>query len=99
MQPWALSTGKGSARCHIQTGLLWAQLLAAEKRFKFGKVRGQQNQADLFTKHLDGFSGLAHTTTSTFDFTIGRAMDAPILDNLSQSWNEVTSRGNFEEWK
>ena len=42
-------TGLGKTR-HIETGLLWIQQVAAQQRFKFGKVLGTSNPADLFTK-------------------------------------------------
>ena len=45
-------SGLGKTR-HIDTGLLWIQQVAAEKRLKYGKVLGTNNPADLFTKHLE----------------------------------------------
>ena len=44
--------GLGKTR-HIDTGLLWIQEVAAERRLKFGKVLGRDNPANLFTKHFD----------------------------------------------
>ena len=41
--------GLGKTR-HINAGLLWIQLVTADKRFKFGKVLGTNKFADLFTK-------------------------------------------------
>lgn len=38
---------------HIDTGLLWVQEVAAEKRLKFGRLLGRDDPADLCTKHLD----------------------------------------------
>ena len=44
--------GFGKTR-HIQTGLLWIQQVSAQKRISYGKVLGQNNPADFFTKYLD----------------------------------------------
>ena len=38
--------GLGKTR-HIDTGYLWIQQTAAEKRLKFGKILGRDNPADL----------------------------------------------------
>ena len=43
--------GLGRTR-HIDTGLLWIQQTAAEKRLKYSKVLGTINPADLMTKFL-----------------------------------------------
>ena len=44
---------KGSGRTrHIDTGLLWIQQAAAEKRLVYDKVLGAGNPADLLTKYL-----------------------------------------------
>ena len=43
--------GFGKTR-HIDTGLLWIQQVAADKRLRFGKVFGSDNLADLFANHL-----------------------------------------------
>ena len=46
---------------HIDTRLLWIQQTAAEQRLKFQKVLGKHDPADLFTKHLDENTSVAHT--------------------------------------
>ena len=43
--------GLGRTR-HIDTGLLWIQQTAAEKRLLYSKVLGTDNPADLMTKYL-----------------------------------------------
>ena len=70
--------GLGKTR-HIDTGLLWVQQIAAEKRLRFHKVLGKNNPADLFTKHLDVTTMERHTTTLEYKFIIGRAKEAPKL--------------------
>ena len=43
--------GLGRTR-HIDTGMLWIQQTAAEKRLAYSKVLGTDNPADLMTKYL-----------------------------------------------
>ena len=43
--------GLGMTR-HIDTGMLWIQQTAAEKRLAYDKVLGTENPADLMTKYL-----------------------------------------------
>ena len=51
--------GLGKTR-HIETGLLWIQQTAAEKRLKYSKVLGKENPADLYTKYLDAATSNLH---------------------------------------
>ena len=44
--------GLGKVR-HIQTTYLWIQERVASKDFDLFKVKGEENVADLVTKHLD----------------------------------------------
>ena len=77
-------TGLGKTR-HIQTGLLWIQQIAASQRFKFGKVLGTNNPADLFTKYLDEKTCTHHTTNLGYHETQGRPEDASQLHVISIS--------------
>ena len=44
---------KGLGRTRdIDTGMLWVQQTAAEKRLEYGKVLGTHDLADLMIKHL-----------------------------------------------
>ena len=43
--------GLGRTR-HIDTGMLWIQQTAAEKRLIYSKVLGTESPADLLTKYL-----------------------------------------------
>ena len=45
-------TGLGKTR-HIDTGLLWVQQVAAERRLLFSKLLGKENPADMLTKYVD----------------------------------------------
>lgn len=67
---------------HIDTGLLWAQQVAAEKRLKFGKVLGRDNPVDLFTKHLDWETINRQCTKLAAGFDEGRAESAPKLHSF-----------------
>ena len=77
--------GLGKTR-HIDTGLLWIQEVAAEKRLKFGKVLGRDNPADLFTKYLDWDTMHRHCTRLSTSFDDGRAETAPKLHMLKLVW-------------
>ena len=62
---------------HIDTGFLWVQQVAAEKRLKFGKVLGRDNPADLYTKYLDWETIRRHCNRMSSEFDEGRAESAP----------------------
>ena len=81
--------GLGKTR-HIDTGLLWIQEVAAEKRLKFNKVLGRDNPADLYTKHLDWDTIARHCARMSMDFAEARASTAPELSMLKAIW-EVQS--------
>ena len=70
--------GLGKTR-HIDTGLLWVQQTAAEKKLNFHKILGKNNPADLFTKHLDVTTMERHTSKLDYKFTTGRTKEAPKL--------------------
>ena len=90
--------GLGKTR-HIDTGLLWIQQVAADKRLKFGKVLGSDNPADLFTKYLDERTNVHHTTSLGFHATEGRAEDAPQLHAVSVSVDDYYTGGICREWE
>ena len=81
--------GLGKTR-HIDTGLLWIQGGAAEKRLKFKKVLGRGNLADLYAKHLDWDIIARHRARVSLSFDDGRATTAPKLSMLKAIW-EVQS--------
>ena len=80
--------GLGKTR-HIDTGLLWIQQTAAEKRLSFNKVLGEVNPADLYTKYLDEATTLRHTEALAYSFTTGRAAEAPKLHLLEALMYDV----------
>ena len=80
----------------IDTGLLWIQEVAAQKRLKFGKVLGRDNPADLFTKYLDWETVLRHCMRASTTCDDGRAETAPKLHLLKAVW-EVDDEDNSEE--
>ena len=77
--------GLGKTR-HIDTGLLWIQDIAAERRFKFSKVLGRDDPADLYTKQLDWDTIMRHCSLMFAKFEDGRAEAAPELHNLRAAW-------------
>merc|ERR1711884_807467 len=78
--------GLGKTR-HIDTGYLWIQQTAAEKRLKFGKVLGRDNPADLYTKYLDWESIRRRSERVSADFTDGRAQTALELHETNAFWD------------
>ena len=89
--------GLGKTR-HIDTGQLWVQQTAAEKRLSFNKVLGKVNPADLFTKYFDEATTIRHTKALTHDFIAGRAEEAPKLHLLEplvyDAYEDVTIVGD-----
>ena len=73
--------GLGRTR-HIDTGLLWIQQTAAEKRLAYEKVLGTDNPADLMTKHLSLEVVERHSSKLGVEFPSGRAETAPALHNI-----------------
>ena len=73
--------GLGRTR-HIDTGLLWIQQTAAEKRLAYTKVLGTNNPADLMTKHLTQEVIERHCNTLKVQFPEGRAATAPTLSSV-----------------
>ena len=73
--------GLGRTR-HIDTGLLWIQQTAAEKRLEYEKVLGTDNPADLMTKHLSLEVVERHSSKLGVEFPSGRAETAPALHNI-----------------
>ena len=91
--------GLGKTR-HIEIGLLWIQQTAAEQRLKFEKVLGKENPADLFTKHLDERTKDLHTKTLGYQYTTGRATEAPRLHMISQArYQEGALNGEQPQWQ
>ena len=73
--------GLGRTR-HIDTGLLWIQQTAAEKRLSYYKVLGAENPADLMTKYLSVENIVKHCQCLEIEFPGGRASTAPALHNV-----------------
>ncbi len=74
--------GLGRTR-HIDTGLLWIQQTAAEKRLKYSKVLGVENPADLMTKYLNVETIDRHCKKLDVSFPGGRAAAAPQLNSVN----------------
>ena len=80
--------GLGKTR-YIDTGLLWRQEVAAEKRWKFGKALGRDNPADFYTKYLDWETMRRHSERISADVVDGRAATAPELHMMKAMWDTV----------
>ena len=70
--------GLGRTR-HIDTGMLWIQQTAADKRLEYGKVLGTDNPADLLTKYLASDMLERHCAKLSSTWPSGRADKAPNL--------------------
>ena len=71
--------GLGRTR-HIDTGMLWIQQTAAEKRLAYDKVLGTENPADLMTKYLAVDMIDRHCAKLSSSWPVGRAEKAPDLN-------------------
>ena len=91
--------GLGRTR-HIDTGLLWIQQTAAEKRLSYLKVLGTDNPADLMTKHLGQEVLTKHSWKLGVTFPGGRAETAPNLHHISVTralWEEEEGTEEHED--
>ncbi len=62
---------------HLEVGFLWLQAAVAAKRLYVFKCRGEDNPADLGTKHLSGEVIGRHLATLGFSFEEGRSKVVP----------------------
>ena len=68
--------GLGTQR-HIAVNSLWVQERLRKKQFALFKVRGEDNPADLMTKHLTRDKMIHHLKLQRAEFREGRAQVAP----------------------
>jgi hypothetical protein len=71
-----LRRGLGKMR-HLEVGFLWLQSAVAEKRLYVFKCKGEENTADLGTKHLSGDVIDRHLAALGFKFEEGRSKVVP----------------------
>ena len=64
--------GNGKLR-HVRVGILWIQEKVEEEEIKFHKVKGDENPADLLTKHLSRAKIDGYMTRLNQVFHDGRA--------------------------
>ena len=79
--------GLGKIR-HIDRGLLWIQQTAADRRFRYAKVLGKENPADLYTKILDAATRATRIQKLEYEFIDGRSTEAPQLHTLASMIDE-----------
>ena len=75
------------------------QQVFAQKIISYGKVLGQNDPADLFTKYLDCNTIGRHLKTLKCEFTPGRADEALKLHNISLSIDEYKMMGAAKLWE
>ena len=68
---------------HIDVNVLWLQEQCAKKLVPLVKVPGEENPADLMTKHLVGPVIAKHLKCMNLTYTIGRAKKAAQLHGVS----------------
>ena len=76
--------GVGKIR-HLDAALLWVQEHVRSGKVELEKVPGQENCADLLTKHLSGPDIRAHLQRMGLHFETGRAESAPQLTSSLSS--------------
>ena len=69
--------GLGTQR-HIAVNSLWVQEKLRKKEFTLFKVRGEDNPADLFTKHLPDYQMKKHLRLMSAEYREGRPEVAPM---------------------
>ena len=72
----AIRVGLGTQR-HIATNTLWVQERLRSRAFKLYKVKGEENPADFFTKHLNSEMMCKFLKFMGATFRQGRAEVAP----------------------
>ena len=82
-RPIAMRRGAGRIR-HIATPTLWLQRLLINDDIKMTPVCGNDNCADLGTKHLDYQTMIRHFKFCGKRFAEGRSRVAPLLEHLSR---------------
>ena len=95
------TNGLGKTR-HIDTGLPWTRPISAQRRFKFNRVLGTENPADLYTKYLDWEGGGRigqHAGRIRYNVPTSRAQETPNLHCTSQQLDEYNLMGDTSDWK
>lgn len=83
--------GLGATK-HIDTGCLWVQQVAAQRRLSFAKIQGKKNPTELYTKHTDMSTMSKHVGKLNCWFTTGRSNMATELHNISMPWHDYSSQ-------
>ncbi len=86
-------TGVGKLR-HVRVQYLWLQDKVRGRELQVSKVSGEENPADLLTKHVPAELIARHCAAIGMDRLDSRAASAPALDLIkaeSDAWNEQES--------
>lgn len=92
----AIGTIKRRGLCktrYIDTGLLWIQGVAVQKRLKLCKLFGRDRLADLFTKHLDRDTMYRQCNRMSLTVDKERTESAPKLHMPKAVW-EISEEDN-----
>ncbi len=76
--------GIGRVR-HLDTNLLWVQDKMRDGTLNIIKVLGDNNPADLMTKHLENKTMIKHVAYINCSFEDGRAESAPRINTISRT--------------
>ena len=72
---------KGLGRVRHVEGELWIQDAVKQQRMTIGKVLGEENPADILTKHVDRGKNREHRNRLRMSQEVGRAEAAPATSN------------------
>ena len=87
--------GLGKLR-HIDTNYLWIQERAARKQIGYGKIKGAENPADLFTKHLNKDTVEKHMDTLGMEYKEGQSEAAIDLGLLKEAEGKAEALAKSE---
>ena len=87
--------GLGKLR-HIDTNYLWIQEKAAKKKINYGKIKGTETPADLFTKHLSREVLAKHMDTMNMEFKDGKSEVAIELNMISKASKKAKDLASSE---
>ena len=83
--------GLGKLR-HVECHSLWLQQRLRRKEFELRKIAGEENPADLFTKHLESAAKLKQLIgLFNCEFAAGRAKSAPSLKRAATADGKPTA--------
>ena len=89
--------GLGKLR-HIRVQYLWLQGRVKDGDVEVHKVAGQDNPADLMTKHLSAHDMQRHLTKLCIEVRSDRAGSAPQLSRVSEVVDDADDHNDLDDW-